>query len=88
VVRRGIETFGGTGESWVKGVVTKLSANGLSIKPGGSAQEITIHGGITTHGHDIVPIEQHGAIESLLITGGLVALGGCFDQVGSNRNVR
>ncbi len=35
VVRRGIETFGGTGPSLVKGVVINLSAIALSIKPGG-----------------------------------------------------
>ena len=43
-ILRGIETFGATGESLVKGVVTTLSAIGLSIKPGGSAQEVTIAG--------------------------------------------
>src|SRR5580698_8048697 len=34
-VRRGIETFGGTGDSLVKGVVVRLSATALSLKPGG-----------------------------------------------------
>jgi hypothetical protein len=41
LARRGIETFGGTGQSLVKGVVTTLSAIALSIKPGGSARELT-----------------------------------------------
>lgn len=81
VVRRGIETFGATGESLVKGVLVSLSAIGLSIKPGGSALEITIQGGLTTHGRGIAPIEQHGAIESIQISGGFAALGGGFDQV-------
>ena len=81
IVRRGIETFGGTGQSLVKGVVTTLTAIGLSIKPGGSAREIDISGGLTTHGTDVAPIEQHGAIESLRITGGCVARGGGFDQI-------
>jgi hypothetical protein len=35
-VRRGIETFGGKGDSLVKGVVIKLAAIALSVKPGGS----------------------------------------------------
>jgi hypothetical protein len=39
VVRRGIETFGGTGQSLVKGVVISLSAIGLSIKPGLGARD-------------------------------------------------
>ena len=81
VVRRGIETFGGTGDSLVKGVVLKLSAIGLSIKPGGSAREIEITGGLKTNGRGVAPIELHGAIESLRVSGGFVAAGGGFDKI-------
>jgi hypothetical protein len=80
-VRRGIETFGGTGQSLVKGVVMMLSAIGLSIKPGGSAREIEIAGGIKTNGPGVAPIEQHGAIDSFRVTGGFVAAGGGFDKI-------
>ena len=38
VVKRGVETFGGTGDSLVKGVLMKLAAIALSVKPGGSAK--------------------------------------------------
>jgi hypothetical protein len=81
VVHRGIETFGGTGPSLVKGVVVNLSAIALSIKPGGSAREIEITGGIKTNGPGVAPIEQHGAIESLRVSGGFVAAGGSFDKI-------
>lgn len=81
VVHRGIETFGGTGPSLVKGKVVTLSAIGLSVKPGGSAREIEISGGIKTNGAGVSPIEQHGAIESLRITGGFIAAGGGFDTI-------
>jgi len=81
VVRRGIETFGGTGPSLVKGVVISLSAIGLSVKPGGSAREIEISGGIKTNGPGVSPIEQHGAIDSLRVSGGFVAAGGGFDKI-------
>jgi hypothetical protein len=81
VVHRGIETFGGTGPSLVKGVVINLSAIALSIKPGGSAREIEISGGIKTNGAGVAPIEQHGAIDSLRVTGGFVAAGGGFDKI-------
>jgi hypothetical protein len=81
VVRRGIETFGGTGPSLVKGVVVTLSAVALSIKPGGSAREIEIGGGVKTNGPGVPPLEQHGAIEPLRIGGGCVAAGGGFDQL-------
>lgn len=74
-VRRGIETFGGTGDSLVKGVVVKLTAFGLSIKPGGSAREIEIDGGLRTNGPDVPPIEQLGQIGVLRIGGGCVAAG-------------
>ncbi len=36
-VRRGLETYGGKGESLVKGVVVNLSAIALTVKPGGSS---------------------------------------------------
>jgi len=81
VVHRGIETFGGTGDSLVKGVVMKLSAIGLSIKPGGSAQAIEIDGGITTNGAGIAPIELHGTIGSFRVNGGFKAAGGGFDKI-------
>lgn len=75
-VRRGIETFGGSGDSLVKGVVVKLSAIALSVKPGGSAREIDVNGGIVTHGLDISPIEMLGTIGALRIFGGVKASGG------------
>ena len=81
VVRRGIETFGGTGPSLVKGVVTTLSAIGLSVKPGGSAREIDIRGGIKTNGAGVSPLEQHGTIAALSIAGGCIAAGGGFDKI-------
>jgi hypothetical protein len=43
-VRRGIETYGGKGESLVKGVVVNLSAIALSVKPGGSIERVQILG--------------------------------------------
>jgi hypothetical protein len=70
IVRRGIETFGGEGPSLVKGVVQNLSATALSIKPGGSAQFIKIEGGLKTHGKNIVPLEQGGTVQRLVVDGG------------------
>jgi hypothetical protein len=81
VVRRGIETFGGTGQSLVKGVVMTLSAVALSITPGGSAREIEINGGLKTNGPGVPPIEDHGTIESFRVAGGCVAAGGGFDKI-------
>jgi hypothetical protein len=77
-VHRGIETYGGTGDSLVKGVVVKLSAIALSIKPGASARSISIAGGLITHGAGISPLELHGTVGSLHISEGLTAAGGGF----------
>lgn len=71
VIRRGIETFGGTGPSLVKGVLQNLSAMALSVKPGGLARSIDIAGGVTTHGRGIAPIEIDGQIDALHVEGSM-----------------
>jgi hypothetical protein len=70
-VRRGIETYGGTGDSLVKGVVVKLAAIAFSVKPGGSAREVEIEGGLVTHGEGVPALEMHGRIDTLRIEGGM-----------------
>jgi hypothetical protein len=80
-VRRGIETFGGTGDSLVKGVVVQLPAIALSVKPGGSARRIVVAGGVVTHGAGISPLEIHGGVDSLEIAGGFAAGGGGFEKL-------
>ena len=74
-VRRGIVTHGGTGDSLVKGVVVRLPATALSVKPGGSARNVEIAGGLITHGQGIAPLELHGPIGSLRIIGGMESMG-------------
>jgi len=80
-IRRGVETYGGTGDSLVKGVVVTLSAIALSIKPGGSARKISIAGGLITHGAGVNPLELHGTVDSLQITEGFAAAGGGFEKI-------
>jgi hypothetical protein len=80
-VRHGIETFGGVGDSLVKGVVRTLSAVPLSIKPGGAARRIEIAGGLIAHGKGVVPIEIHGVVEALDVAGGVVAPSDGFDAI-------
>jgi hypothetical protein len=76
----GVETFGGAGDSLVKGVVVKLSAIALSVKPDGSARKVDVAGGLITHGAGISALELHGAIECLIADGFAVA-GGGFDTI-------
>lgn len=80
-IARGLETFGGTGESLVKGVILTLAAVALSVKPGGSATKIEIHGGVVTHGKGVAPLELNGEIGQLQITGGAKAAGGGFERI-------
>lgn len=81
VVRGGIETYGGTGDSLVKGVVVKLSAIALSIKPGGSAREVAVAGGLVTHGSGVNALELQGSIETLRVEAGMVAAGCGIDKI-------
>jgi hypothetical protein len=74
-VRRGVETFGGTGDSLVKGAVVKLSAIALSVKPGGSVRKVDVAGGLITHGAGVNPLELQGAIECLRIADGFTVAG-------------
>jgi hypothetical protein len=80
-VRRGVETYGSAGDSLVKGVVVKLLAIGLSVKPGGSARRIDVAGGLITHGEGVNPLELHGAIGSLRIADGFAVSGGGFEKI-------
>jgi hypothetical protein len=76
VVHRGIETFGGTGPSLVKGVLQNLPAIALSIKAGGAVRTIEITGGLKTNRKGIAPLEQLGAVDSLAVAGGFTAADG------------
>ena len=78
VVRRGIETHGGVGDSLVKGVVTRLAATALSVKPGGTACEISVSGGLVTHGVGVEVFELHGSIGAFSVQGRLEATGRGF----------
>lgn len=71
VVSRGVETFGTTGPSLVKGVIQQLPAVAVSIKPGGTVEELRIRGGLTTHGQGVPPLEQDGLVRSLVVEDGM-----------------
>jgi hypothetical protein len=81
LVMRGIETFGQAGDSLVKGVVVRLSPIAFSIKPGGAIERAEIHGGLTTHGPGIEPVELHGRVGALIVESGLVPAGGGFAAI-------
>ena len=66
LVRRGIETRGGMGQSLVKGVLTPLPATALSIRPGGRVGRIEISGGLRARA-GITPLELDGTVGRLVI---------------------
>ena len=81
LVKRGIETFGGAGDSLVKGVVVRLSPIAFSIKPGGAVERAEIRGGLITHGPGIEVLELHGRVGRLLVAGGLASAAGGFATI-------
>ncbi len=80
-VRHGLETHGGVGTSLVKGVQKQLPATALSIKPGGSAREIIIGGGVVSHGKGIDPLELHGRVDTFSVSGSLGPAGEGFAAI-------
>jgi hypothetical protein len=74
-VTRGVETFGGSGQSLVQGVMTKLSAVVLSVKAERSLRKLRIKGSLITHGPGVAPLELQGGIESLQVEDEAIALG-------------
>ncbi|WP_231444762.1 hypothetical protein [Brevibacterium zhoupengii] len=74
-VKGDISTEGGTGLSLVKGVQMTLKAVALSIKPGGSVEEVRVGGAITTAGDDVVTVEIADTVDSWDVAGGIIARG-------------
>ena len=75
VVHEDIETFGGEGESLVKGVITQLSADGLSVKEGGIIDAVIIGGRIVTNGENVRSLHVQGEINTITVKGGIVSKG-------------
>jgi hypothetical protein len=75
VVHEDIETFGGEGESLVKGVITQLSADGLSVKEGGIIDKVEIGGRIVTKGQNVRSLHVQGEINAITVKGGIFSKG-------------
>jgi hypothetical protein len=71
IVHKGIRTRGGTGESLVKGVITKLSAHAISVQPGGVIEELRVGGSLISEGEGVVPLHVLGAVGQVTIAGWL-----------------
>lgn len=76
-----ISTDGGAGLSLVKGVQTWLKAVGVSIRPGGAVDRLSVGGAITTTGDDVVTVEIADRVGSWSVPGGIRAEGENSDGV-------
>jgi len=75
-VKNGVVTNGTIGQSLVKGVIMTLSADAVSIKPGGEIQSLKISGGITTNGEAVNSYHvEGGVVHELSINGDILAAG-------------
>lgn len=75
-VKNGVVTNGSEGQSLVKGVLIKLPADGISVKPGGDIKELKISGGITTFGNNVHSYSVEGGIvHDFWLQGEIVANG-------------
>ncbi|RST76545.1 hypothetical protein D4T97_004805 [Siminovitchia acidinfaciens] len=59
-VEENVTTYGSMGNSLVKGVITELAANAISIKSGGKVESLTIHGDIVTYGENVTNYALEG----------------------------
>lgn len=75
IVHEDIETYGGEGESLVKGVITQLSADGLSVKEGGTIDNVKIGGKIVTNGQNVRSLHVQGEIKAITVKGGIYSKG-------------
>ncbi len=58
-----------------------LKASALSIKPGGTLDELHVGGAITTSGDDVVTVELAGPVGSWDVAGKILAKGAGSDGV-------
>ena len=98
IVHGGIETHGGTGKALVSGKFVQLPAYGIDVAVGAEIDEISVRGGIVTHGastadgsdKDIPPVpipavNLSGQIRQFQIEGGILAVGDGAEPVKTAR---
>ncbi|WP_218060664.1 hypothetical protein [Pseudobacillus wudalianchiensis] len=79
-VEEDVTTYGSVGNSLVKGVITKLAANAISIKSGGEVESLTIHGDIITYGDNVTNYALEGGGVKKFDVGGEIIVNGKNSQ--------
>ena len=81
VVRDGIETRGGAGDSLVRGVITRLEAHALSVQPGGRVLGVDAGGPLSSAGPGVVAVDIQGTVGEMRVAGGIAASGEAADAL-------
>lgn len=75
-INNSVETHGSIGNTLVKGVIMSLAADGISIKPGGKVENLTVGQDIITHGDNVTAYHiDGGVVENFHLEGKLIVLG-------------
>ncbi len=81
IIRNGIHTEGGAGDSLVRGVITRLSAHALSIQPGGRVEAVQVDGPLASSGAGVAAVDVRGEIATMQVAGGISASGADTDAL-------
>ncbi len=81
IVHHGVHTGGGAGDSLVNGVITRLLAHALSVRPGGSIGSVEVGGALTSTGPAVVTVEIRGQVVTMRVGGGIHARGAGSDAL-------
>ncbi|MBS4223025.1 hypothetical protein [Lederbergia citrea] len=79
-VEGNVTTYGSVGNSLVKGVITRLAANAISIKSGGNVESLTITGDIITYGDNVTNYALEGGKVTKFNIGGKIIVNGKKSQ--------
>ena len=84
-IEENVTTYGSVGNSLVKGVVTELAANAISIKSGGKVESLTVLGDIVTYGDNVTSYALEGGEVMKFTIGGEIIANGKNSQI-TNHN--
>lgn len=62
IVEESVETYGSVGKYLVKGIITELVANAISIKSEDKVGSLTIRGDIVTYGENVTNYALEGGV--------------------------
>ncbi len=75
-IKKSVETFGGEGETLVKGVIKTLKADGISVLEGAVIEKLSVGNNIETSGDGVVSYNINGGqVKDLEINGEIIARG-------------